>query len=84
MPDSRVRRIAKVIAAVVSLGALGGCFHVSQRALANGRQLGYGTTEQVLYGGHNPAAQRHLYNTLQSSAFGYQVTARPYVPRFKR
>jgi hypothetical protein len=84
MTDVRVRRVAKLIVAAASIGALAGCFHIPQRALANGRQLGYGTTQQVLYGEHNPTAQRQLYNSLQSSAFGYQVTNRPYQPQFKR
>ena len=84
MAHERARRIAKIVLAGASLGALGGCFHISQRALANGRQLGYGTADQVIYGQRNPAAQRQLYNSLQSSAFGYQVTNRPYWPQFKR
>ena len=74
----------KVIVAAASLAALGGCFHVPARAIANGRQLGYETTTQVIYGEHNPTAHRQMYNALQSSAFGYQYTNRPYVPRFRR
>ena len=84
MAHVRARRVAKIVLGMASLGALGGCFHVSQRAIANGRQLGYTTTEQVIYGPRNPAAQRQLYNSLQSSAFGYQTTNRLYWPRFKR
>ena len=83
MTDVRGRRVAQVLAAAASLAALSGCFHIPQRALANGRQLGYGTTQQVLYGEHNPTAQRQLYNSLQSSAFGYRVVNRPYQPQFK-
>lgn len=79
-----VWRVAKIVLATTSLGALGGCFHVSQRALANGRQLGYSTTDAVIYGEHNPTAQRQLYNRLQSSAFGYQYSSPRYWPIFKR
>jgi hypothetical protein len=84
MPSVRVLSVVKVLVAAGFFAALGGCFHVSQRALANGRQLGYETTAQVIYGERNPAAQRQLYNTLQASAFGYQTVYRPYQPRFKR
>ena len=84
MAHVRARRVVKIVLATASLGALGGCFHVSQRALANGSQLGYSTTEQVIYGQRNPTASRQLYNSLQSSAFGYETVNRPYWPRFKR
>jgi len=84
MLDTRMRRTVQIIAVAASLGALGGCFHIPARALANGRELGYATTAQVMYGEHNPTAQRQLYNSLQSSAFGYGVVNRPYVPHFKR
>ena len=84
MAHVRAWRVAKIILATTSLGALGGCFHISQRALANGRQLGYSTTTEVIYGERNPTAQRQMYSRLQSSAFGHQVTNRPYWPHFKR
>ena len=80
MRDVRARRVAKLIVAIASLGALGGCFHIPARALANGRELGYSTQYQVIYGEHNPAATRRLNSALQSSAFGHRTVYRPYQP----
>jgi hypothetical protein len=84
MRGNRGRSALTIIAAAASIVALGACVHIPARALANGRELGYGTTMQVIYGDHNPASQRQLYSALQSSARGWQVTYRPYVPQFRR
>jgi hypothetical protein len=34
----------------------------------------------VIYGDHNPRATRQLSNMLQSSAFGWQMTQKPFTP----
>jgi hypothetical protein len=72
-------RVAKILIAVAAAAALGGCFHVPARALANGRELGYAEESMVIYGQHNPRATRQLNSRMQSSARGWQA-ARPFTP----
>lgn len=72
-------RIAKILIAVATAAALGGCFHVPARAWANGRELGYTEESMVIYGAHNPRTTRELSSRLQSSARGWQM-ARPFTP----
>ena len=77
-------RVVKIVVAAASVAALGGCFHIPARAWANGRELGYDTTQQVIYGDHTAAASRQMYSRLQTSAFGHQWAPARYWPQFKR
>jgi hypothetical protein len=80
MRDGRAKRMAKVLVAVGTLAALGGCFHVPLRARENGRELGYQTESQVIYGQHNARATRQMSSRLQSSARGWQYAPKPFSP----
>ena len=80
MRDSRALGIAKLLVAVAAASALAGCFHVPLRARENGRELGYQAESMVIYGQHNPRATRQMSNMLQSSAFGWQMTQKPFTP----
>jgi hypothetical protein len=80
MRDGRAGRIAKVLVAVGTLAALGGCFHVPIRARENGRELGYQAESMVIYGQHNARATRQMSNMLQSSARGWQYAPKPFSP----
>ena len=79
MREARALTIAKVLIAVATAAALGGCFHVPLRALQNGRELGYSTESQVIYGDHNAHAARQMQIQLRSSSMGWQMT-RPFSP----
>jgi hypothetical protein len=79
MRDTRHLTIAKILIAVLTAAALGGCFHVPARALYNGRDLGYSTESQVIYGEHNAHAVRQMQSQLRSSAMGWQM-AKPFTP----
>jgi hypothetical protein len=79
----RARRavgIAKLLIAVASAAALGGCFHVPQRALANGRMLGYDAESRVIYGSHDAHAARQTTSMLQASSRGWQYAPKPFSP----
>lgn len=80
MRDSRVLGIGKLLIAVATASALAGCFHVPLRARENGRELGYQAESMVIYGQHNPRATRQMSSMLQSSAFGWQMTQKPFSP----
>jgi hypothetical protein len=73
MRDARAVTIAKMLIAVVTAAALGGCFHVPARALQNGRELGYSTESQVIYGRHSAYSARQMQSQLRSSAMGWQM-----------
>ncbi|PYP67617.1 MAG: hypothetical protein DMD26_04140 [Gemmatimonadetes bacterium] len=78
MRDHRALGFAKILIAAATAAALGGCFHVPARALQNGRGMGYTAQSMVIYGEHNPRATRTLSNMLQSSAFGWQASPKPF------
>ena len=80
MRDSRALGIAKLLVAVATASTLAGCFHVPVRARENGRELGYQAESMVIYGQHNPRATRQMSSMLQSSAFGWQMTQKPFSP----
>jgi len=80
MRDRRVLGVAKVLIAAATAAALGGCFHVPLRARENGRELGYQAESMVIYGEHNPRTTRQMSSMLQSSAFGWQMTQKPFTP----
>jgi len=79
MRRARAVGIAKILIAAVTAAALGGCFHVPMRAIQNGRELGYQTESQVLYGQHNAYSTRRMQSTLRSSSMGWQAT-KPFTP----
>ena len=79
MRDARALTIARILIAVVTAAALGGCFHVPARALQNGRGLGYTAESQVIYGPHDAASARRMQSALRSSAMGWQM-AKPFTP----
>jgi hypothetical protein len=78
MGDGRMAGIAKILIAMAAAATLGGCFHVSARAWQNGRGMGYASQDMVIYGEHNPRAARTISNMLQSSAFGFRATPKPF------
>ena len=80
MRDGRAMGIAKILIAITAATTLAGCFHVPARALENGRELGYQAESMVIYGQHNPRAVRQQTTMLQSSAFGLQMTQKPFSP----
>ena len=80
MRDSRALGFAKILIAAAAAAALGGCFHVPLKARENGRELGYTAESMVIYGQHNPRATRQMSSRLQSSAFGWQMTQKPFSP----
>jgi len=79
MRQIRAVGIAKILIAAAAAAALGGCFHVPMRAIQNGRELGYQTESQVIYGQHNAHAARLMQSTLNSSSRGWQA-AKPFTP----
>lgn len=79
MRDARALTISKILIAVATAAALGGCFHVPLRARENGRELGYSTESSVIYGSHNPAATRRMQSAIRSSSMGWQM-AKPFTP----
>lgn len=79
MRDAAKGRVAKMLIAAAVAASLGGCFHISARALANGRDVGYVEESMVLYGPHNPRATRQLNSRLQASARDWQ-SAPPFSP----
>ena len=80
MRDARALGVAKFLIAAAAAAALSGCFHVPMRARENGRELGYAAESMVIYGQHNPRATRQMSSMLQSSAFGWQATPKPFAP----
>ena len=80
MRDSRAGSVAKILIAAAGVVALGACYHVPLRARENGRELGYQAESMVMYGQHNPRATRQMSSMLQSSAFGWQTTQKPFSP----
>jgi hypothetical protein len=73
MLNARALTITKILIAVATAAALGGCFHVPIRARENGRELGYQTESQVIYGRHNAYTTRQMQSQLRSSAMGWQM-----------
>jgi len=62
-----VKRIGGLVILVGALATMGGCVHISQRALTNGRMVsnyGYGSGQSYVYGQHNFTTQRELYGRL--------------------
>ena len=80
MRSVRALSIAKILIAAAGAAALAGCFHVPMRAIQNGRELGYQAESMVIYGDHNPRATRQMSSMLQSSAFGWHSTQKPFTP----
>jgi hypothetical protein len=80
MPEGRARGVAKILIAAAAAAMLGGCFHVPLRARENGRELGYTAESMVIYGQHNPRTVRQMQSRLQSSAFGWQMSPKPFAP----
>jgi len=79
MRHARAVGITKILIAAVAAAALGGCFHVPMRAIQNGRELGYQTESQVIYGQHNAYSARRMQSTLRSSSMGWQ-SVKPFQP----
>lgn len=79
MQDRRLIGVAKILIAVATAAALGGCFHVPLRARENGRELGYETESSVIYGQHNAHATRVMSMRLRQSSMGWQ-SAQPFSP----
>jgi hypothetical protein len=79
MRHVRALGFAKILIAAVAAVALGGCFHVPMRAIQNGRELGYQTESQVIYGEHNAYSARQMQRMLRSSSMGWQA-AKPFTP----
>ena len=73
MRDARALAVAKILIAVATAAAIGGCFHVPIRARENGRELGYASESQVIYGHHNAYTTRQMQMQLRSSAMGWQM-----------
>jgi len=73
MLNARTLTITKILIAVATAAAVGGCFHVPLRARENGRELGYQTESQVIYGRHSAYSTRQMQSQLRSSAMGWQM-----------
>lgn len=78
----RARSARRLTLSAVALGAfmgVGGCFHVSQRALANGRTLSYNGTEgSLLYGDHDLGSQRRTFYRADAYRAHYRQVPFPY------
>jgi hypothetical protein len=61
-----MRKLARTMVALVAISTLGGCFHISQRALANGAALSRNDVDarSVVYGDRNPRAMRLLQSRM--------------------
>jgi len=73
-----IARRVSVLIAVTALAAATGCFHVSQRALDNGRALSSSMQyRDFLAGRRDPAALRSLYYTSSSLPYSQRNVRYP-------
>jgi len=77
---SPVARIGSTLLLLGALVTMGGCVHISQRALMNGQGVSNGNAGQgFVYGRHDFSAQRQLYGRLDYLRHGqYQQVPYPY------
>lgn len=74
-----LRRLAMSAAAFGAMIGLGGCIHVSQRALANGRTITQnGTASGLVYGRHDLQSQRHSFYRADSYRAQFREVPFPY------
>lgn len=80
-PDRRspLARLGGTLLLLGALATMGGCVHVSQRALMNGRGVSNGSGQSFVYANHNLAAQRQLFGRLDYLRHGrYQEVPYPF------